>query len=75
MYEYDDAYLFLPLDAAAVCRTGEDDRPRSAHGRSLDHAPTRRFPEAALQAPVRAVDWQENNRSFFRRSNYSWAWA
>lgn len=68
MYEYDDAYLFLPLDAAQrFAGLGED--VTGLEVRTVDRWRTPELAdslEVALQAPVRAVDWQENNRSFFQ---------
>jgi lipoprotein-releasing system permease protein len=68
MYEYDNGFIFLPLrDAQTFFRTGtaavtnlevtlaDPDRLTAA----------RRAIGAASKAPVRLVDWQQSNASFF----------
>ncbi|HEY0932051.1 MAG TPA: ABC transporter permease [Gemmatimonas sp.] len=68
MYEYDDAYLFLPLAAAQrFAGLGEDVTGIEARttDRWISPAVADSL-EVSLNAPVRAVDWQENNRSFFQ---------
>jgi len=68
MYEYDDAYLFLPL-AAAQRFAGLGDDVTGIEARTTDRWQTPAIAdslEVSLNAPVRAVDWQENNRSFFQ---------
>lgn len=68
MYEYDDGYLFLSLSAAQRF-AGLDGDVTGLEVRTTDRW---KAPEVAdsldaqLLAPVRAVDWQENNRSFFQ---------
>lgn len=68
MYEYDDSYLFLPLEVAQHF-AGLGDDVTGLEARTTDRW---RTPELAdslqeqLQAPVRVIDWQENNRSYFQ---------
>ncbi len=68
MYEYDNTFIFMPLDAAQTFfRTGADgvtslevfvDDPN-------DMAPVRRSLLIELGVDARVVDWQQTNRSFF----------
>jgi lipoprotein-releasing system permease protein len=68
MYEYDDAYLFLDLPTAqrfaglANDVTGLEVGTRDRWGAPAIADSLR----ATLDAPVRVVDWQEQNRSLFQ---------
>lgn len=68
MYEYDNAYLYLELGAAQRF-AGLGDDVTGIEVRAIDRwqapsvADTLR---ATLKAPVRAIDWQEQNRSLFQ---------
>lgn len=68
MYEYDDAYLFLPLETAQrFAGLGGD--VTGLEARTVDRWRTSAIADSLqelLQAPVRVIDWQENNRSYFQ---------
>ncbi|HEY5607174.1 MAG TPA: lipoprotein-releasing ABC transporter permease subunit [Alphaproteobacteria bacterium] len=67
MYEYDNGYIFMPLEAAQLYfRTGNavtDIEIRAADPDNL-RTVTRAVLEAAGR-PVRVIDWQQSNASFF----------
>ena len=68
MYEYDNAYLYLEL-AAAQRFAGLGGDVTGIEVRTVDRwqAPTVADSlRANLKAPVRAIDWQEQNRSLFQ---------
>jgi lipoprotein-releasing system permease protein len=68
MYEYDNAYLYLDL-AVAQRFAGLGDDVTGIEVRTVDRwqAPVVADSlRARLKAPVRAVDWQEQNRSLFQ---------
>jgi lipoprotein-releasing system permease protein len=72
LYEFDSAWVYLPL-AAAMSLAGDDDAaaPRSTHVISLETADLYRAPEvaarvrAAVGAGFTTVDWQAANRPLF----------
>jgi lipoprotein-releasing system permease protein len=67
MYEYDNGYIFMPLEAAQLYfRTGNavtDIEIRAADPDNL-RTVTRAVLEAAGR-PIRVIDWQQSNASFF----------
>jgi lipoprotein-releasing system permease protein len=68
MYEYDNAYLYLEL-AAAQRFAGLGDDVTGIEVRAVDRWQAPAVADslrASLKAPVRAVDWQEQNRSLFQ---------
>ncbi len=68
MYEYDNAYLYLEL-AAAQRFAGLGDDVTGIEVRAVDRWQAPAVADslrANLKAPVRAVDWQEQNRSLFQ---------
>ena len=68
MYEYDNAYLYLEL-AAAQRFAGLGDDVTGIEVRAVDRWMAPAVADslrATLKAPVRAVDWQEQNRSLFQ---------
>jgi lipoprotein-releasing system permease protein len=68
MYEYDNAYLYLDLSVAQRF-AGLGDDVTGIEVRTVDRwqAPVVADSlRARLKAPVRAVDWQEQNRSLFQ---------
>jgi lipoprotein-releasing system permease protein len=68
MYEYDDAYLYLALPVAQRF-AGLGDDVTGVEVRTTDRWQAPAVAErlrSALRHPVRAVDWQEQNRSLFQ---------
>jgi lipoprotein-releasing system permease protein len=68
MYEYDNAYLYLEL-AAAQRFAGLGDDVTGIEVRAVDRWQAPAVADslrATLKAPVRAIDWQEQNRSLFQ---------
>lgn len=68
MYEYDDSYLYLELETAQRF-AGYGDDVTGLEVRTTDRwsAPVVADSlRATLDAPVRAMDWQEQNRSLFQ---------
>ncbi|WP_309669738.1 ABC transporter permease [Gemmatimonas sp.] len=68
MYEYDNAYLYLEL-AAAQRFAGLGDDVTGIEVRAVDRWQAPAVADslrANLKAPVRAIDWQEQNRSLFQ---------
>ena len=68
MYEYDNAYLYLEL-AAAQRFAGLGDDVTGIEVRATDRWQAPAVADslrATLKAPVRAIDWQEQNRSLFQ---------
>ncbi len=68
MYEYDNAYLYLEL-AAAQRFAGLGDDVTGIEVRAVDRWQAPSLADslrATLKAPVRAIDWQEQNRSLFQ---------
>lgn len=67
MYEYDNNYLYLDLKTAQrFAGLGDDVTGIEARTRDRWQAPTiAESLRVSLDAPVRAVDWQEQNRSLF----------
>ncbi len=68
MYEYDNAYLYLEL-AAAQRFAGLGDDVTGIEVRAVDRWQAPALADslrATLKAPVRAIDWQEQNRSLFQ---------
>lgn len=68
MYEYDNAYLYLEL-AAAQRFAGLGDDVTGIEVRAVDRWQAPALADslrAILKAPVRAIDWQEQNRSLFQ---------
>ncbi len=67
MYEYDNAFVFLPLEAGRLFfRTGEDVSGIEVFVKDPQRIrEARRAILAAAGQPVRAYDWQEANSSFF----------
>ncbi|QJR35120.1 FtsX-like permease family protein [Gemmatimonas groenlandica] len=68
MYEYDNAYLYLEL-AAAQRFSGLGDDVTGIEVRAADRWQAPAVADslrANLKAPVRAIDWQEQNRSLFQ---------
>lgn len=68
MYEYDNAYLYLEL-AAAQRFAGLGDDVTGIEVRAADRWQAPAVADslrANLKAPVRAIDWQEQNRSLFQ---------
>jgi lipoprotein-releasing system permease protein len=68
MYEYDNAYLYLEL-AAAQRFAGLGDDVTGIEVRTVDRWQAPAVADslrANLKAPVRAIDWQEQNRSLFQ---------
>jgi lipoprotein-releasing system permease protein len=67
MYEYDNAFVFLPLEAGRLFfRTGEDVSGIEVFVKDPQRVwEVRRAIVAAAGQPVRAYDWQEANSSFF----------
>ena len=68
MYEYDNAYLYLEL-AAAQRFAGLGDDVTGIEVRATDRWQAPAVADslrANLKAPVRAIDWQEQNRSLFQ---------
>ncbi|MGE0746509.1 MAG: lipoprotein-releasing ABC transporter permease subunit [Rhodospirillales bacterium] len=67
MYEYDNAFIFMPLKAAQLFfRTGEGVTNLELRLANADLAPGLRGPVfQAAGVPVRVVDWQQSNASFF----------
>ena len=68
MNEYDSGYVFLPLEAAQIFFQQPDQATQiEVSVDNPDHA--RAIGQLILQAlpntPVRVVDWQQNNNSFF----------
>jgi len=67
MYEYDSGFIFMPLDAAQLYfRTGSavtDIQVRVADPDNLREL--RRAVTEAAGRPVRVIDWQQSNASFF----------
>ena len=68
MYEYDSGYVFMPLSAAQVYfRTGSavtDIEVRVADADNLRPV-ARAVLGASADVPIRLIDWQESNKSFF----------
>ena len=68
MNEYDSGYVFLPLDAAQVFfqQPGEVSQIEVSVD-DPDHAPAigRAILAGWTGSPIRIVDWQQNNNSFF----------
>jgi lipoprotein-releasing system permease protein len=68
MYEYDNAYIYLPLDAAREF-AGLGDAVTGIEVRTADRwsasAVAQRLSDT-LGFPYRTVDWQEQNRSLFQ---------
>ncbi len=68
MYEYDNAYLYLEL-AAAQRFAGLGDDVTGIEVRAVDRWKAPAVADslrATLKAPVRTIDWQEQNRSLFQ---------
>ncbi|WP_411281807.1 FtsX-like permease family protein [Gemmatimonas sp.] len=68
MYEYDNAYLYLELSAAQRF-AGLGDDVTGIEVRAVDRWQAPSVADslrATLKAPVRAIDWQEQNRSLFQ---------
>ena len=68
MYEYDNAYLYLEL-AVAQRFAGLGDDVTGVEVRAVDRWQAPSVADslrANLKAPVRAIDWQEQNRSLFQ---------
>ena len=68
MYEYDNAYLYLELSAAQRF-AGLGDDVTGIEVRAVDRWQAPAVADslrANLKAPVRAIDWQEQNRSLFQ---------
>jgi lipoprotein-releasing system permease protein len=68
MFEYDDAYVYLDLRTAqAFAGLDQDVTGLEVRARDRWMAPSVADSlRVALDAPVRAVDWQEQNRSLFQ---------
>jgi lipoprotein-releasing system permease protein len=68
MYEYDDAYLYLDLETAQrFAGLGTDVTGLEVRTTDRWQAPiVADSLRASVDAPVRAVDWQEQNRSLFQ---------
>jgi lipoprotein-releasing system permease protein len=68
MYEYDNAYVYLPIDAAREF-AGLGDAVTGIEARTADRwrasAIAQRLADS-LGFPYRTVDWQEQNRSLFQ---------
>ncbi len=67
MFEYDNAFVFLPMEAGQnFFRTGEDVSGIEVFVRDPQRVwLARREVIAASQQPVRVLDWQQANSSFF----------
>jgi lipoprotein-releasing system permease protein len=68
MNEYDSAYVFLPLHAAQVFfQTGDAATQIEVHTDNPDRVARVKaeIDQALSGQPLRIVDWQENNNSFF----------
>ncbi|MBM3486802.1 MAG: lipoprotein-releasing ABC transporter permease subunit [Alphaproteobacteria bacterium] len=67
MYEYDNSFVFMPLAAAQTFfRTGDGVTNLELRLDDPDRAPRLRAEVASrASAPVRVVDWQQQNASFF----------
>ena len=68
MYEYDSSFLFVPLRAAQVFFRVGDDRVTNLEVMLSSPDDVRRLRASILKAasePVRLVDWQRANASFF----------
>jgi lipoprotein-releasing system permease protein len=67
MYEYDSAFVFLPLEAAQVYfRMKESVSALDVHIDNAEQAPSlRREMQAALGPELRLYDWQQTNAQFF----------
>lgn len=68
MYEYDDSYLYLDLETAQrFAGLGTDVTGLEVRTTDRWQAPiVADSLRASVEAPVRAVDWQEQNRSLFQ---------
>ncbi len=67
MFEYDNAFVFLPMEAGqSFFRTGEDVSGIEVFVRDPQRVwLARRDVIATAQQPVRVLDWQQANSSFF----------
>jgi lipoprotein-releasing system permease protein len=68
MYEYDNLYLFIDLRVAQRFAALGDD-VTGIEARTVDRWAAARVADnvrTALKAPIRAVDWQEQNRQLFQ---------
>ncbi len=67
MYEYDSTFVFMPLKAAQVYfRTGDSVSSLEVLATNADRVPgVRDSIITALDRPLRVMDWQQANSSFF----------
>ena len=68
MYEYDSSFIYMPLEAAQIFfRTGKDAVTNlEVMLTSADDVVEARYQIGrAVAAPIRLIDWQQSNKSFF----------